>query len=145
VAGDHDPAMLKTTLLHPGIVSALGRAGHGSTVLISDGNYPHSTGTRPGADLVFLNLRPGLVAVDDILGAVLTAVPVESAFVMRPDEGPEPDIFPVFRSHLDPVALNPLERFAFYDKAREPDLALAIASGDTRLYANIILTIGVVS
>jgi L-fucose mutarotase len=94
---------------------------------------------------VFLNLRPGLVAVDDILGAVLTAVPVESAFVMRPDEGPEPDIFPVFRSHLDPVALNPLERFAFYDKAREPDLALAIASGDTRLYANIILTIGVVS
>ncbi|MEV0718201.1 RbsD/FucU family protein [Asanoa sp. NPDC050611] len=136
--------MLKTTLIHPGITSALGRAGHGSTILISDGNYPHSTGTRAGADLVFLNLRPGLVAVDDILGAVLTAVPVESAFVMRPGTGPEPDIFPVFRSHLGPVELSPLDRFAFYDKAREPDLALAIASGDTRLYANIILTVGVV-
>jgi L-fucose mutarotase len=137
--------MLKTTLLHPGISNALGRAGHGSTILISDGNYPHSTGTRQGADRVFLNLRPGLVAVDDILATVLTAVPVESAFVMRPEEGPEPDIFPVFRRHLEPVALTALDRFAFYDKAREPDLALAIASGDTRLYANIILTIGVVT
>jgi L-fucose mutarotase len=136
--------MLKTTLIHPGINSALGRAGHGSTVLISDGNYPHSTGTRPGADVVFLNLRPGLVAVDDILAAVLTAIPVESAFVMRPEAGPEPDIFPIFRQHLGPVELSPLDRFAFYDKAREPDLALAIASGDTRLYANIILTVGVV-
>ncbi|GIF65611.1 transporter [Asanoa ishikariensis] len=137
--------MLKTTLLHPGIAGALGRAGHGSTILISDGNYPHSTGTKPGADVVFLNLRPGLVAVDDILTTVLTAIPVESAFVMRPADGPEPDIFPVFRQHLDPVPLTALDRFAFYDKAREPDLALAIASGDTRLYANIILTIGVVS
>ncbi|MEV4533361.1 RbsD/FucU family protein [Asanoa sp. NPDC049518] len=137
--------MLKTTLLHPGIASALGRAGHGSTILISDGNYPHSTGTKPGADVVFLNLRPGLVAVDDILATVLTAVPVESAFVMRPQEGPEPDIFPVFRAHLDPVPLTPLDRFAFYDLARGPDLALAIASGDTRLYANVILTVGVVT
>ncbi|GIF73442.1 RbsD/FucU family protein [Asanoa siamensis] len=136
--------MLKTTLIHPGISSALGRAGHGSTVLISDGNYPHSTSTKPGADLVFLNLRPGLVAVDDILAAVCTAIPVESAFVMRPDEGPEPEIFPIFRQQLDSVELTTLDRFAFYDKAREPDLALAIASGDTRLYANIILTIGVV-
>ncbi|MDG4821414.1 RbsD/FucU family protein [Asanoa sp. WMMD1127] len=137
--------MLKSTLLHPGISSALGRAGHGSTVLISDGNYPHSTGTKAGAELVFLNLRPGLVAVDDILATVLTAVPVESAFVMRPEAGPEPDIFPVFRQHLAPVELTALDRFAFYDKAREPDLALAIASGDTRLYANVILTVGVVS
>ncbi len=51
----------------------------------------------------------------------------------------------MFRRHLEPVALTALDRFAFYDKAREPDLALAIASGDTRLYANIILTIGVVT
>ena len=137
--------MLKTTLIHPGINSALGRAGHGSTILISDGNYPHSTGTNASAERVFLNLRPGLVAVDDILAAVLTAIPVESAFVMRPDDGPEPDIFPVFREHLGRVELSPLDRFAFYAKAREPDLALAIASGDTRLYANIVLTIGVVS
>jgi L-fucose mutarotase len=76
---------------------------------------------------------------------VLTAIPVESAFVMSPGAGPEPTIFPVFRAHLDPVPLTTLDRFGFYDKAREPDLALAIASGDTRLYANIILTVGVVS
>ena len=137
--------MLTTTLIHPGINAALGRAGHGSTILISDGNYPHSTGTRAGADIVFLNLRPGLVAVDDILATLLTAIPVESAFVMTPAAGPEPDIFPVFRSHLGAVEMTGLDRFAFYDKARQPDHALTIASGDVRLYANILLTIGVVT
>ena len=32
--------MLKTRLLHPGILRALGEAGHGAQVLIADGNYP---------------------------------------------------------------------------------------------------------
>jgi L-fucose mutarotase len=45
--------MLKTTLLHPEILYALGAAGHGSKVLISDGNYPHTTGSNPAATRVF--------------------------------------------------------------------------------------------
>jgi RbsD / FucU transport protein family. len=32
--------MLKTRLLHPEILAALGEAGHGAQVLIADGNYP---------------------------------------------------------------------------------------------------------
>lgn len=136
--------MLLHNLTHPTISAALGAAGHGSTVLVADGNYPHSTGVRAGTPTVFLNLRPGQVPVDDILAVLLSAVPVESACVMAPAEGTEPEIFPVFRNLLGPVPLTPLVRTAFYDKAREPDLALAIASGDQRLYANILLTIGVV-
>jgi L-fucose mutarotase len=42
------------------------------------------------------------------------------------------------------VALEAHDRFAFYDMARGPDLALAIATGERRIYANILLTIGVV-
>jgi L-fucose mutarotase/ribose pyranase (RbsD/FucU family) len=35
--------MLKGTLIHPQILEALGRAGHGSQILIADGNYPIAT------------------------------------------------------------------------------------------------------
>jgi L-fucose mutarotase len=41
------------------------------------------------------------------------------------------------------MELAPLGRFEFYDAACGPHLALAIATGDQRLYANILLTIGV--
>jgi uncharacterized membrane protein YqgA involved in biofilm formation len=41
-------------------------------------------------------------------------------------------------------ALERLGRFEFYDMARGPDLVLAIATGEQRIYANLLLTIGVV-
>ncbi len=34
--------------------------------------------------------------------------------------------------------------FLIYDAARGPDIALVIATGERRIYANILLTIGVV-
>ena len=51
--------MLKSRLLHPQITAALARAGHGSKVLISDGNYPHGTKKGQNAEVVYLNLAPG--------------------------------------------------------------------------------------
>ena len=39
--------MLKTRLLHPQILEALGEAGHGARVLIADGNYPLATQSNP--------------------------------------------------------------------------------------------------
>ena len=41
--------MLKYRLTHPEILAALAGAGHGSQVLIADGNYPFSTGANPAA------------------------------------------------------------------------------------------------
>jgi L-fucose mutarotase len=35
-------------------------------------------------------------------------------------------------------------RFEFYDAARGPNVALVIATGEQRIYANILLTLGVV-
>lgn len=136
--------MLKSQLLHPQILSALGQSGHGSKVLIADGNYPFNTGSNPAAHHVFLNLRPGLVSVTDILETLVTAMPVEAAHVMQPADGGEPPIFDEFRRILPDLQLQKLERFAFYDASRERDVSLVIASGDQRLYANILLTIGVV-
>ena len=76
--------MLKTTLIHPEILGTLGRLGHGSKVLIADGNYPFATGSNPAAKIVFLNLRAGLLNATDVLAALVTAIPVEAAHVMNP-------------------------------------------------------------
>ena len=144
--------MLRYELLHPGLVAALAAAGHGSRVLLADANYPHSTGARPGAARVHLNLRPGLLTVDQVLEVLLDAVPVESAAVMVPG-GVAGDVVAVgeeipahtgYRAMLgDDVGWEELDRFAFYDAARSDDVAVLVATGDQRVYANLLLTIGV--
>jgi len=137
--------MLKTKLLHPEILGTLGGAGHGSKVLIADGNYPFGTGGNPSAKRVYLNLAPGLVTVTDVLRVLVDAIPIEAAEVMQPPSGPEPAIFGEFRNILPKeLALKPLGRFEFYDAGRHPDTALVIATGEQRIYANLLLTIGVV-
>ena len=136
--------MLKGTLIHPEILDALGRAGHGSKVLIADGNYPFATGVGPRARQVFLNLSPGMLKVTDVLGVLVDAIPIEAAAVMMPPDEPPP-IFEEFRRILPAgMELEPLERFAFYAASKEESVALLIATGEERIYANILLTIGVV-
>ena len=137
--------MLKTKLLHPEILSILGMAGHGSQVLIADGNYPFLTGSPETARKVFLNLMPGLVKVTDVLEAMIEAIPIEAATVMVPDDGAEQAIFAEFRKLLSAgPELTKIGRFPFYDQAQLPDTALVIATGEQRIYANLLLTIGVV-
>jgi L-fucose mutarotase len=136
--------MLRYKLIHPEILAALGTAGHGSQVLIADGNYPFTTGSPAAARRVYLNLAPGLLNVTDVLAALVDAMPIEAAHVMVPDSGPEPPIFAEFRALLPGVELQNLGRFPFYEAARGPDVALVIATGERRVYANLLLTIGVV-
>ena len=136
--------MLKTNLLHPGILHALGSAGHGSQVLITDGNYPHTTGSNPLAERVFLNLTPGVLSATDVLAVIARAIPVEAVHVMATADGSEPGIWADFRRILPGNTIEPVERFAFYEKGRGRDVALVIATGEQRFYANILLTIGVV-
>lgn len=135
--------MLRYPLLHPPLLHALATAGHGSRVLIADANYSHTTHVAPDAALVHLNLRPGLVAIDDILATLVTAVPIESAMTMAPDDGTVPEFWQDYERLLGSVhPLEALERFEFYRTCRRPDVALCIASGDTRHYANLLLTVG---
>jgi len=135
--------VLRFPLIHPPLIAALAAAGHGSRVLIADANYPHATGTSPRAAQVFLNLRPGLVTVDQVLEPVLAAIPVEAAWVMRPDDNSTPAVFARYREMLgDGLPLKPLARHDFYAACRADDLAVCVATGDGRLYANILLTIG---
>jgi L-fucose mutarotase len=135
--------MLKTKLLHPEILAALGGAGHGSKVLIADGNFPFGTGANPAAKRVYLNLAPGLVTATDVLKVLIDAIPIEAAEVMQPLTG-EPPIFEEFRALLPGLELQKLGRFEFYDTARERDVTLVITTGEQRIYANLLVTIGVV-
>jgi L-fucose mutarotase len=144
-----DPAteentMLKTTLLQPEILAALGAAGHGSRILIADGNYPMATRTGPSAVHVFLNLSPGIVTVPQVLRAIVDIVPIEAYAIMQPPPEVDASILREFEQMLPDVPCEPLERFAFYDAASSDQTALAIATGEQRVYANILLTIGVV-
>ena len=135
--------MLRFPLIHPPLLAALAAAGHGGRVLIADANYSHSTNVNPAAALIHLNLRPGLVTVDQVLEPVLAAVPIEDATVMRPDDGSTPEVFGRYRDLLGAgYDLRPLGRLDFYAECRQPDLAVCVATGDQRLYANILLTIG---
>lgn len=136
--------MLKQRLTHPEILEALAAAGHGSRVLLADGNFPASTMLGENAALVYLNLAPGKPTVTEVLDILLTAIPVEEAVVMEPDDGPEPSIFQEFRSLMPDIDLQKLNRLEFYDEAAGPDTCLVIATGEQRLYANLLLTIGVV-
>ena len=137
--------MLRYRLLHPELARALGSAGHGSKVLVADANYPFGTGANPAAPRVYLNLAPGLVSATDVLRVLVDAIPVEAAEVMVPAAEPEPAIFAEFRQILgQAVPLRPLGRSEFYGASRQADTALVIATGERRLYANALLTIGVV-
>lgn len=147
--------MLKGSLIHPDILRALGRAGHGSQVLIADGNYPADTTLGPNAELVSLNLSPGIITATQVLAAVASAVPIEVATVMATlTEAPyamaePPLIWSEFAEILAAAGfsdgLQQIERFSFYQAARSPDVALTIVTAEQRIYANVLLTIGVVT
>ena len=146
--------MLRTQLLHPQILSALGRGGHSSKILIADGNYPFVTQLGRSAELVCLNLSPGLISATDVLEAIVSAVPIEAATIMNPvTSGPyalteDPPIWGEFRRILGEAAVDVpfdrLERFDFFDAGKDDNVVLTVATGEQRLYANLLLQIGVV-
>ena len=136
--------MLRGPLTHPTLIGALAAAGHGSKVLIADGNYPHSTGAREGAVRIHLNLRPGLPTADDVLDVLVKTIPIEAAAVMVPGGGEKVPAHEGFRLALAAgVGWTELGRFEFYEACRTADVAIVIATGEQRVYANILLTVGV--
>eukprot|EP00742_Colponemidia_sp_Colp-10_P007080 GILJ01007602.1.p1 GENE.GILJ01007602.1~~GILJ01007602.1.p1 ORF type:complete len:153 (+),score=18.53 GILJ01007602.1:48-506(+) len=146
--------MLFGNILHPELLAALGSAGHSSKILIADGNYPTRSRLGKNAKLIWLNLSPGVLSATQILQAIVGAVPIELVEVMEyAREGPyalaaDPPIWTEFRQILRDAKttdhLTTVERFKFYESASDDHVVLAIASADQRIYANILLTVGVV-
>ncbi len=137
--------MMLTRMLQPDILSALGRVGHGSCVLIADGNYPVSTHSPVTAGRVFLNLRPGLVRVADVLEVLRDTIPIEQVTLMATPDGQPAAIHQELLKLLPAGAsVRSLPRAEFYAAVNQPTTALVIATGEEQRFANILITIGVV-
>jgi L-fucose mutarotase len=144
--------MLKTALTHPEILRVLARAGHHSRILIADGNYPASTKRGPNAELVCLNLAPGVVTVTQVLRALLATVTVDFVNTMGiPADDPyaqqgDPPVWNEYRQVLaesgSNLKLEPILKWDFYKAVESPDHVLTIQTADQALWANVLLTMG---
>ena len=144
--------MLKQQLIHPKINEVLARAGHHARILIADGNYPASTKKGPHAEVVSLNLSPGVVTVAQALRALLSAVPVDHVHTMGiPPDDPyaqkgEPPVWEEYRRLITDAGfklkLEPISKWDFYEAVNSPDHVLTIQTGDQALWANLLLTMG---
>src|SRR5918999_1776265 len=118
--------MLKTPLIHPEILRIIAGAGHHARILIADGNYPASTKRGPRAELVYLNLAPGIVTVAQVFRALLSVVPIDRVNTMGiPSDDPyaqkgEPAVWEKFRTTLadtgTALTLEPILKWEFYEQ-----------------------------
>jgi L-fucose mutarotase len=134
-------------LLSPDLLQVLRAMGHGDEIVIVDANFPaESSG-------------PQVVRIDGIeatrvLDAVLSVMPLddfvpEACWRMQVVGAPDSEqpIFEEFRSIIAKregaaFKLGSLERFAFYARAKA--CFAVVATGERRLYGNIILKKGIV-
>ncbi len=144
--------MLKHELIHPEINAVLGRAGHHSKILIADGNYPASTKMGPNAELICMNLTPGVITCSQALKAILSAIPIDEVNTMGiPDDDPyakhgPPPVWAEYQQILSDcgmeVELTPIQKWDFYDAVASDDHVLTIQTADQALWANVLLTVG---
>jgi L-fucose mutarotase len=145
--------MLNHLLIHPKLNEIIGRAGHHAKILIADGNYPASSKKGPNAEVVCLNLMPGVITCAQALKAVLSAVPIDAINTMGYEtEGPyalseDPPVWDDYRDVIREsgveITLEPIEKWAFYDAVATADHVLTIQTADQQRFANILLSVGV--
>jgi L-fucose mutarotase len=144
--------MLKTTLLHPDILRIVARGGHHSKIVIADGNYPAATKKGPNAELVCLQLTPGVPTVAQVLRTLLSALPIDHVNTMGiPPDDPyaqqgDPPVWAEYRRIVAEsgakLALEPILKWDFYQHVESPDHILTIQTADQALWANVLLTLG---
>lgn len=138
-------------ILSPELLKVLCEMGHGDRLVISDGNFPaESVGKNAKV------IRMDGHGVPEILDAILQLFPLDT-YVEKPvglmEVVPGDTVeTPIWNTYFDTVqkydargenAVQYFERFAFYDAAREA--YAIIATGESALYANILLQKGVVT
>ncbi|MGD1036156.1 MAG: RbsD/FucU domain-containing protein [Roseiarcus sp.] len=141
--------MLKSIdpLLSPDLLYVLRAMGHGDEIAVVDANYPAQSA---GPEVVRLDAADATRALDAVLSVLpLDTFVAEACWRMEVvgDADAEQPIFAEFRAVLakregPEFKLGRLERFAFYERARQ--CFAIVATGERRLYGCIILKKGVV-
>ena len=135
-------------LLGPKLLAVLRAMGHGDEIVIADANFPAESSAPPER-----LIRVDGVTAPRMVQAILSVLPLDdfvpaAAFRMAVVDRPNhvPDIVAHFIVMLSKSGyerpVESIERLAFYERARA---AFAIvATGETRLYGNLILKKGVI-
>ena len=127
-------------ILSPELLKVLCEMGHGDELTIGDGNFPGHTNAK-------IEIRMDGHNVPEILEAILKVMPLDTyvdapvALMATTQGDPRPVIWDEYREivmkHQKNVKPELVERFAFYERAKQA--YAIIATGETALYANIIL------
>lgn len=137
-------------ILSPELLKVLCEMGHSDRLVIADGNFP-SESMGKNAKVI----RCDGHGVPELLEAILTVFPLDtyveapvSLMQVMPGDNVETPIWDEYREIISKhdergeKAIGQIERFAFYDEAKTA--YAIIATGESALYANIMLQKGVV-
>ena len=138
-------------ILSPELLMVLSEMGHSDRLVISDGNFPAES---MGKDAIVI--RCDGHGVPELLDAILQVFPLDtyvehpvSLMQVMPGDPVETPIWDSYKEivrRYDPKgedAIGQIERFAFYEQAKTA--YAIIATGESALYANIMLQKGVVT
>lgn len=136
-------------ILSPELLKVLCEMGHGDEIILADGNFPaESIGKNA------IVIRADGHGTVELLEAILQFLPLDQ-YVENPvalmkvvDGDPcKPTIWDSYKQKLnesgnDPAKIEMVERFAFYERAHHA--YAIIATGESAIYANVLLKKGVV-
>lgn len=133
-------------IVSPALLKVLCEMGHGDEIVIADAHFPAETyGQRV--------IRADGIGGVEMLDAILSLIPLDTYakdnFVTMQLSGNDTEIPPIWAEYRkvanekdDNVRELQMERFNFYSRAQRA--YAVIATGETAIYANIILKKGVV-
>jgi L-fucose mutarotase len=136
------------SILSPELLKILMEMGHGDEIVLADGNFP-------AASIAQRLVRLDGHAIPGILESLLKVFPLDTyvekpvaLMAVTPGDKIRPVIWEEYRKILlasrEPFKdFEFVERFAFYERARKA--FAVIATGESALYANVILKKGVVA
>ena len=137
-------------ILSPELLKVLAEMGHSDRLVISDGNFPAES---MGKNAIVI--RADGHGVPEILDAILQVFPLDTyvdypvnLMEVMPGDPVETPIWDTYKEivakhdNRGAAAIGQIERFKFYDEAKQ--VYAIIATGESALYANIMLQKGVV-
>ena len=135
-------------ILTPELLKIMMEMGHGDTLVIGDGNFPAASIAKD-SKLVRLDGH----GVPEILDAILQFYPLDSyvdapvtLMSVVPGDNVETPIWDeyarIIEKHEPGKKIGHIGRFEFYDAAKKA--YAVVSSGESALYANLILQKGVV-
>ncbi len=137
-------------ILSPELLKVLCEMGHSDRLVLADGNFPAES---MGKNAIVI--RCDGHGVPELLDAILTLFPLDTyveqpvqLMEVMPGDSVETPIWDTYKTIIakhDPrgaETVGTIERFAFYEEAKQA--YCIIATGESALYANVILQKGVV-